>query len=228
MNILCYCNSHFISHSSCSLISNPTMDTSTTRKDPKECFESKILCQCVIQNLRSTRHIAPTLLANFCTFTTCSHIVIVSHINIENHFFLDWNENLFLSRQMILRRDIENSSNIYFMRCPRYQCFLKFLWSLKAEISTVDVILKCERELTVVELFWEDLSVLETQKHSCGRCIPQFEVAQPFKHQVIWECFIVIYLQQVNVKVHFDWFLLFFRRLYLILLLWWSYFVYFH
>jgi hypothetical protein len=134
------------------------MDTSSPRENPKKRLEPKVLSQSSIDNLHSDTHELPTLLTDTCSLATCSHIIIVCHIDIEYKLLVLRNEPLsdIGNGGVLLRRHVVNSSNINFNRLLLYQLFFEFLRIFEALISAVNLLLhvsfKCETELSIVKV----------------------------------------------------------------------------
>ncbi len=128
------------------------MDTSSAREYPKKCLKTEIFSKYLIDHFSSTSHVRPALAAYLSALTARPHIVIVSHINIKHHLLLHWNEHLFLCAKVILWRYIKHRAYIYLVRAPRYQCVVKLLGRLEAQVPAVDVVLEREGELPVVKL----------------------------------------------------------------------------
>jgi hypothetical protein len=76
------------------------------------------------------------------SFATRSNIIIGIHINIHHHFLLFRNELLGIG--LFRRRQVEDSSDINFMRYSINKRVLKFFGSLETKVSAIDVI--CESE----------------------------------------------------------------------------------
>ena len=74
----------------------------------------------------------------------CPNIVVIIHINIENHLFVSWDECLFIASIMAVRRDVVNCSHIDLVRHSAYQSVSKSFGVFKAKVSAVNII--CKRE----------------------------------------------------------------------------------
>ena len=66
------------------------------------------LSQCPIQNLESYSHESPALIAYACTFAAGPYIVVISHVNVENQFFLLQNPKFDHQYYMEVVNDAEN------------------------------------------------------------------------------------------------------------------------
>ena len=123
---------HLVVHRASGLVSDPAMDTSAAGEDPEHGLEAEVVRERVVEDQRRAGHVGPALAADFGARATGSHVVIVRHIDIEDHLFLRRNENFLLRRQMVLGRDVKDGSDIYLVRRPRYQGLLEFLRRLEA------------------------------------------------------------------------------------------------
>ena len=90
------------------------MNTTTTRIDPEQISEPKVLPESTIQYLDSDYHESPTDIADRCTLATGSYIVIICHIYIKDQFLFLW---LKIGDFLMIRWfSIENGSDINLVR----------------------------------------------------------------------------------------------------------------
>lgn len=116
------------------------MDTSTSREDPEEACEPKVIMQGLGHYLGGHYHELPALLTDLGSLTACSHIIIVCHINIKDHFFLKWNKGNFLHSQVLGRWVVVDSSNINLEGHLLNQSLLELSRILEAQIPAVHII----------------------------------------------------------------------------------------
>lgn len=80
--------SHFVLHFAGSLVRNPRVNTSSARKDPQKIGKVEIF----LANLRNNHHgnfqVRKATFANFGSRAARSDLIVLVHINIENHFLL--------------------------------------------------------------------------------------------------------------------------------------------
>lgn len=82
--------SFLVFHSSCLLVAHPRVCTTTTRVNPHDMLEAKILSQRNIDHLDSHGYELPAFDANVGLVATCSDVVVVCKIDIEAEFFRQW------------------------------------------------------------------------------------------------------------------------------------------
>lgn len=129
------------------------MDTSSTREYPEHRFETEIVGQCIVEHHRGAGHIGPALAANLGSRATSTHVVVISHIDIEYHLFSHGHEDFFLSGQVILGWNVEHSTDINLVRSTGNQSLLELFRRFEAQVSAINIIFEGEGELTVVESF---------------------------------------------------------------------------
>ncbi len=103
-----------------------------------------ITCQCLIQYLACYFHKIPAFLTYFCSFTTCSCIIIISHININYKFFFYCLATICFTWLNIMLRSwiyylIKNCPNIIFVNFRANQMLLHTYCILKWFISLIDI-----------------------------------------------------------------------------------------
>ena len=79
-------------HVSCLLVAHPGMGSSSSRVDPHDVLEPKVVSQGDIDDLDCHSHELPALVANIGLIAAGSDIVIVSQINIEAQLLREWLE----------------------------------------------------------------------------------------------------------------------------------------
>ena len=80
------------------------------------------------------------------------HIIVVIHINIEDHLLLHWNKGLFVTCVVTVWRNIVDGSNIDLVRHFVNQRLPKVLCVLKAKVAAVDVVGEGKAELALVKV----------------------------------------------------------------------------
>lgn len=74
-------------HVSRLLVANPGVSSSSSRVDPHDVFESKIISQCDIYHLDGHSHELPAFVADVRLVAASSDIVVISQIDIETQLF---------------------------------------------------------------------------------------------------------------------------------------------
>jgi len=79
---------HFVGHVSSPFVTNPSVKTTSARKNPKYVLEVEVFNQNISQDNHSNFKVLPTLFAHICPSAAAPDIIIVVHINIKHHFFM--------------------------------------------------------------------------------------------------------------------------------------------
>ena len=154
--------SHLVGHGPRGLISDPAMNTSSAREHPEHGLEPKVVGECIVEHHGGARHVGPALAADLGALAARAHVVVVGHVDIEDHLLSHRHENLFLRGQVVLRRHVEHSTDIDLVWGAGNQRFFELLGRLEAEVAAVDVVFEGEGKLTVVEELRFDLVVTQT------------------------------------------------------------------
>ena len=96
--------------------------------------------------------VGKTTLTDIGALTARPHIIVVVHIDIEDHLFLHRYESLFVTCVVTVGRNIINGSNIDFVGDLVDQRLPKMLSILEAKVTTVDIVGQGEAKLTLVEV----------------------------------------------------------------------------
>ena len=128
------------------------MDSSSSRKDPEQICEVEILSKNVGDDHHGNFEVCKASFTDVSTFAASPDIVVIIHINIEDHFFVRWNERFLVTRIMSIRWNVVHRAYIDFVWHPADKSLLELLSCLKAKIAAVDIIRKSKGKLSVVEV----------------------------------------------------------------------------
>ena len=92
LQIPCDCSSLLIIHLPSFLVANPSVSATTTRVNPQDMLESKIISQSYIDYLDSHCDELPALNTDICLIAACSNIIVICQIDIKAQFFGKWFE----------------------------------------------------------------------------------------------------------------------------------------
>ena len=144
--------SHFIGHFSGSLIATPSMNTSPSTENPQQVLKIEIFVQYLRNDIHRHLQILEALNADCSTCATCPNIIVIVHINIEDHFFVCWHKCFFVACVMTIGRNVVHCAHIDLVRNSVYQCFLETICILETQIAAIYIICQCKRELSLMEV----------------------------------------------------------------------------
>ena len=86
------------------------------------------------------------------------------------------------------------------MRDSAHQRILEFISGLETQITTINVVSKCESKFTMVEILRFDFFVVNGLQ---SLMIPllHFTIAQPFEEKVSWENLIIKDFESITIKI---------------------------
>lgn len=128
------------------------MDSSPAGEDPQKSFEVEVFDEHSVDNLDSHDHVLPAEFADGRSSAAAAHIVVVTHIDIEDHLFFERNESLSICGVVLGRSHIVDSSNIDLVRDLVLERLVEVLCLFEAEVAAVDVILQSERKFALIEV----------------------------------------------------------------------------
>ena len=163
------CVVHFPS----SLVTHPTVDSSSSGIHPQQMFEPEIFSQHSVNDLSSDAHEFPTSVANVSPRTTSSDVVVVSHINIKDKFLVKCSKSRALDGAVHFRRDREDSSDVNFLGIDFTDLIFEVFDCREALIADIDIVMEWEWELATREV--------SVRGHWVGSR-RRLEVAQPVEH----------------------------------------------
>lgn len=76
-------------HFSGALVADPGVSASSTRVDPQDVLEAKVLPQCCVDHLDGHCDKGPAFVADVCALTARSDVVVIRHIDIKDQLFGD-------------------------------------------------------------------------------------------------------------------------------------------
>lgn len=143
---------------------------------------------------------SPTFLANFCSRTALSDIIIWVHINIKYHLLFHRNKWFFVCLKMSWRSHIENCSYIYFMRDSLNESLFEIISIFETEVSAIHISCQSEWKFSVMEILRFNIIILDACQHSRPSFL-QFVIWQPSEKQIAWKHAFIKYLQPIWIKV---------------------------
>lgn len=143
---------HLVCHGPGGLVAHPRVNTSTPREHPEQVGEVKVIDKSVGDDLHGNLEVGETAFTNVGALAARPHIIVVIHIDIEDHFFLHRHECFLVARVVSIGRNIVHCSNINLEGDSVNQCLLKLLRILEAKVATVDIVGKGERKLSLMEV----------------------------------------------------------------------------
>ena len=143
---------HVVAHLPSFFVANPSVNTTTSGEHPQQVWEVKVFRADVLNDLHGNFEVGKAALTHIGALAASSYIIVVVHVNIENHFFGGRHKSLFVACIMAIWRNIVNSSNIDLMRYSFAKNLSEVLGIFKAKVPAVDVVGKGERKLSLVEI----------------------------------------------------------------------------
>jgi len=116
------------------------VNTSTTRKDPKEVLEVKVFREDIRDDLHCNLEVGETAFANVGALAARTHIIVIVHINIEDHLFLHGHKGFLVASVVSIWRNIVNCSNINLVWHSIDQSLSELLGILEAQVATIDIV----------------------------------------------------------------------------------------
>jgi len=108
--------SHVVGHFASSLITDPSVNTSSTREDPQHVLKVKVFVQDLCKDFHRNFEISEATLANIGSSTARTDIIVRVHVNIKDHLFLCWHKCSFVTSVVAVGRDIVDGPNVDFER----------------------------------------------------------------------------------------------------------------
>ena len=87
-----HCRAHLVGHIARLLVADPCVNTTTTREYPKQVCEVEILRHGVLDDTHGNLEVSEASLTHIGALAARPHIIIVVHIDIEHHLFLQGDE----------------------------------------------------------------------------------------------------------------------------------------
>jgi len=154
---------HIVLHGARLFIAHPGVNTSTAGKDPKQVHEVKVFLQRLLDNMHRNLQVGKASLAHVGTLAARPHIIVIVHINIEDHLFLQRHECFLVARIVTIWRNIIDGSNIDLVGNFVDEGLSEVLSVLEAKVTTVDVISECKTKLALMEV-GRVRAIIETQQ----------------------------------------------------------------
>ena len=127
-----HCLSHVVLHFPRCFVTDPGVNTSTAREDPQQIGKVKVLSQYLSDNDHCNLEVGEAPLAYVCPFAAGSNIVVVVHIDIEDHLFVGGNEGFFVTSIVSVGWDVVYSTDVDFVWYSVHQCFFEVFSCLEA------------------------------------------------------------------------------------------------
>lgn len=193
---------HLVCHCPGCVVADPGVNTSTTREHPEKVRKVKVFNKGVRDDDHGNFEVGEAAFADVGPLAARANIIVIIHIDIEDHFFLHGHERFFVARVVTIWRNVVHCSNVNFVRHSINQRLFELLSIFEAQVATVNIVGQSERKLSLVEVSGMG-AIIETRK---GLVVPlhHLPVTNPFEHQLVGEDALVVDLEPVLVELELD------------------------